>query len=249
VPGHPWVDLAGADNVRDLGGLPVDGGGRTRPGVLLRSGTLQHLTSADVHLLVEDLGVRTVIDLRLAEESAREGSALVGVDGVVNVSLPLWSADRVRADVVASAEMHVVDHYVAFLEGSAETIVAAARIVADPTRLPALFHCAAGKDRTGVLAAVLLDAVGVTRDAIVADYARSEERIEAIRARLARLETYRRMRAVARGTLTASPDTMSRFLDHLDTDYGGGAGYLRTHGAIEDDVRRLRTALVEESED
>jgi protein-tyrosine phosphatase len=251
MPGHPWVDLAGADNVRDLGGLPVAGGGRTRRGALLRSGTLQQLTAADVRILVEDVGVRTVVDLRLADESEQEGSALLGVDGIDYLSLPLWSADRVRADTVAYAEMDIVDHYVAFLEGSAETIVTAAKTFADPSRLPAVFHCAAGKDRTGVLAAVVLDAVGVTRDAIVADYARTEERIEAIRARLAELETYRRMRAVARGrgTMTATADTMSRFLHRLDGDYGGGAGYLRTHGATDDDVRRLRGAVVEESED
>jgi protein tyrosine/serine phosphatase len=250
VPGHPWVDLAGADNVRDLGGMPVDGGGRTRRGMLLRSGTLQHLTSADVGVLIGEVGVRTVVDLRLADESQREGSALLGVDGIDYLSLPLWSADSVRADTVAYAEMDIVDHYVAFLEGGAETVVAAVRTFADPTRLPALFHCAAGKDRTGVLAAVVLDAVGVTRDAIVADYARTEERIEAIRARLAELETYRRMRAVARGrgTMSANADTMARFLDHLGADYGGAAGYLRKHGATEDDLRGLRAALVEERE-
>jgi protein tyrosine/serine phosphatase len=247
----PWVELAGADNVRDLGGLPVRDGRRTRRASLLRSGTLQHLTEDDVRVLVEEIGLRTVVDLRLADEAEREGSALHGVDGVAYLSLPLWSADRVRADAVAYAEMDIVDHYLAFLDGSAETVVTAARTFADPDRLPAVFHCAAGKDRTGVLAAVLLDAVGVTHEAIVADYARTEERIDAIRARLAQLETYRRMRAVARGTgtMTADADTMRRFLDHLTTRYGGGAGYLAAHGATDDDLDALTAALVDDEGD
>jgi protein tyrosine/serine phosphatase len=246
---RPWLDLDGADNVRDLGGLPVVGGGSTRRGILLRSGTLQDLTDADVALLVDTVGLRTVVDLRLHDEAEREGSALRDVAGITHHALPLWSADRVRADAVADTGMDVVDHYVAFLEGSAESVVAAARVFAAPDSLPAVFHCAAGKDRTGVLAAVLLDAVGVTAEAIVTEYALTEQRIEAIRARLARLETYRRMQAVVkgRGVMVASEDTMERFLEHLRASYGGGVGYLGAHGFTDAELSALKRALVEDA--
>jgi protein tyrosine/serine phosphatase len=251
---RPWLDLEGADNVRDLGGLPVTDGGRTRYGVLLRSGTLQDLTEADVAHLIQDFGLRSVVDLRLHDEAAREGSALRAVPGVNHHPLPLWSADPVRADAVAHTGMDVVDHYVAFLEGGCESIVAAARLFAAPGSLPAVFHCAAGKDRTGVLAAVVLDAVGVTAEAIVDEYALTEQRIEAIRARLARLETYRRMRAVAqardargRGSMSANEDTMRRFLHHLRATYGGGAGYLAAHGFTAVELAALKRALVEDA--
>ena len=135
-----WIELEGADNTRDLGGLPA-GGGRTRFGRLLRAGTLQDLTTADVTHLTEALGVRTVVDLRLADEAAREGSALSGIPAVRYFSLPLSSTGKIRPDIVADgAEMNIVGHYIALLEGSATNIVTAARIFADDLRTPAIFH-------------------------------------------------------------------------------------------------------------
>jgi len=77
-----WIELEGADNTRDLGGLAVVGGGRTRFRRLLRAGTLQDLTAGDVAYLTEDLGIRRVVDLRLTDEAAREGSALSGIPAV-----------------------------------------------------------------------------------------------------------------------------------------------------------------------
>jgi protein-tyrosine phosphatase len=244
-----WIDLDGADNLRDLGGLPASGGGRTRFRRLLRSGTLQDLTPGDVGHLLNVVGVRTVVDLRLIAEAEREGSALSGVAAVRYLSLPLQSADGIRSDEVADAAvMDMVGHYFAFLEGSPGTIVSAARVFADGASLPAIFHCAAGKDRTGVLAAVVLDAVGVTGEAIAADYALTAQRLRRIRARLARLETYRAMGAVMRkvdGATTADPGSMEAFLAGLHERYGGGAGYLSARGMTGSELAALRSALVE----
>jgi protein tyrosine/serine phosphatase len=243
-----WVDLDGADNIRDMGGLSVTGGGRTRFGRLLRSGTLQELTVDDVAYLVDVVGVRTVVDLRLGEEAEREGSALSDLSAVRYLSLPLRSAGHVRADTVADASLDIVGHYLAFLEASAENIVTAVRTFADDVNLPAVFHCAAGKDRTGVLAAVVLDAIGVTRESIVADYTLTAQRLRQIDARLGRLETYREMLAVARGVRGASSadeESMAGFLGQLDAQYGGGACYLRTHGVSDGTLAALRLVLVE----
>ena len=246
-----WISLEGADNVRDLGGLPVAGGGRTRFGRLLRSGTLQDLTAADVAHLVNSIGVRTVVDLRLHDEAAREGSALSGIPAVHRIPLPLWSAGNVRSDAVADArEIDVLDHYLAFLAGSAENIVSAARVFAEDANLPVVFHCAAGKDRTGVLAAVVLDAIGVTSEAIVADYALTTERLAQIRARLAQFETYRTMMAAAsrriKGSGTADPDSMAAFLGQLRERHGGGRGFLAAHGMSDSELAALRAVLVEQ---
>jgi protein tyrosine/serine phosphatase len=92
---------------------------------------------------------------------------------------------------VAPAGLEIVGHDLALLEGSAGTIVTAVRAFADEAKLPAVFHCAAGKDRTGVLAAVVLDAIGVTHESIVTDYTLTAQRLRQIDARLGRLETYR----------------------------------------------------------
>jgi protein-tyrosine phosphatase len=244
-----WIDLEGADNTRDLGGLAVAGGGRTRFRKLLRAGTLQDLTAGDVAHLTEDLGVRTVVDLRLTDEAAREGSALAGIPAVRYFSLPLSSAGNVRSDIVADgAEMDIVGHYVALLEGSAANIVTAARTFADDIGGPAIFHCAAGKDRTGVLAAVLLDAVGVGREAIIADYALTGQRMKRISARLLRLATYRDMQALSRGikgAATADEESMAAFLGELHVRYRGGANYLTAHGLTVGELAALRAALTE----
>jgi len=244
-----WIELEGADNTRDLGGLAVAGGGRTRFRRLLRAGTLQDLTAGDVAYLTEDLGIRTVVDLRLTDEATREGSALSGIPAVRYFSLPLSSAGNVRSDIVADgAEMDIVGHYVALLESSAANIVTAARIFADDGSGPAIFHCAAGKDRTGVLAAVVLDAAGVGREAIIADYALTGQRMKQISARLLGLATYRDMRALSRGVkgaATADEESMAAFLDELHRRYGSGAGYLTAHGLSAGDLAALRAALVE----
>ena len=244
-----WVELEGADNTRDLGGLAVAGGGHTRFRRVLRAGTLQDLTPDDVRYLTEDVGIRTVMDLRLPDEAEREGSALSDIPAVRYLSLPLSSAGNIRADIVAdSAEIDIVAHYVALLEGSAANIVTAVRAFADDLSWPAIFHCAAGKDRTGVLAAVVLDAVGVSREAIIADYAMTGQRIEQIITRLLRLATYRDMQALSRGVkgaATADEESMAAFLDELHARYGNGAGYLTAHGMTRGELAALRDALVE----
>jgi protein tyrosine/serine phosphatase len=254
----PWIALDGADNARELGGLPTSDGGRIRRGALIRSGTLQDLTADAVSRLVDDIGIRTVIDLRLVEEAAREGSALAGVEALTYLALPLWTRqpprrsdhapDGDRAEVIEGGRSaDIVDHYIGYLEAT-DSVAASARAMADPDRLPLVFHCAAGKDRTGVLAAIVLDAVGVARDAIVADYALTAQRIGRIRDHLLRLETYREMSAVrdnARRAMSADPDSIRRLMGILDERYGGGAGYLRHCGLTDDELDSLRAALVE----
>jgi protein-tyrosine phosphatase len=244
-----WIELDGADNTRDLGGLPVADGGYTRFGRLLRAGTLQDLTAGDVTHLTQILGIQTVVDLRLGDEADREGSALSDIPAVRYLSLPLSSTGNIRSDTVAdAAEMDIVGHYVALLEGSAANIVTAARVFADEASLPAVFHCAAGKDRTGVLAAVVLDALGVSREAIIADYALTSQRMKQISARLLRLETYREMQALSRGikgAATADEDSMAAFLAELRGRYNGGADYLTAHGMTAGELGALRAALLE----
>ena len=243
-----WIDLDGADNIRDMGGLPVTGGGRTRFRRLLRSGTLQDLSADDVTRLVNIVGVRTVVDLRQSDEAEREGSALSDIPAVRYLSLPLSSAGNIRPDTVAdAAAMDIVAHYLALVEGSARNIVSAVRVFAGEVDLPAVFHCAAGKDRTGVLAAVVLDAIGVSSEAIIGDYALTAQRMRQISARLVRLPTYRSMLAVShgiKGAATADETSMAEFLDELHGRYGGGAGYLKAHGIDSGELAALRTALV-----
>ncbi|AEH10844.1 MULTISPECIES: tyrosine-protein phosphatase [Protofrankia] len=248
-----WFNLVGADNVRDLGGLPTRDGASTRPGQLLRGDTVQELTKDDVVTLRNNYGLRTVIDLRAEAEIAREGRGPLAAEAVAYHNLSFLPGEFVMADdprypliVADRASQDRVEHYLDYLRGAPDAVAGALRLLADPGRLPALFHCAAGKDRTGVLAAVVLDIAGVERDAVIADYVASNERIDRVDRRLARRPTYDRARSSARTDgMSCRPEVISRFLTALDDTWGGAAGWARHAGVPDDALRSLRANLTD----
>lgn len=242
-----WVELEGVDNVRDLGGLPVSGGRRTKRGVVFRSSTLQELTYDDLDLVLGAHRVRTILDLRLPDEAAREGHGLLAGSGVTVLNLPVRKASSTLRDVVVpdARSTDLAELYTGLLRGSAHSVVMAARVIAQPDQQSVVFHCAAGKDRTGVLAAVLLDAVGVATDAVVDDYVMSAERQHEVRERLVRLPAYQNLPPVAHGVMGVEGTAMQRFMAALHGEYGGGARFLVEHGLTEQEFDALRVALIE----
>jgi len=173
--GVAWLELDGAVNARDVGGLPTVDGRRTRSGVLLRADNLQTLTPADVQLLVDRLGLRTVLDLRTSAEVESEGPGpLRSRPEVSHHHLDLvphgfeGRAALARAIPDKNAPEHPMDHFYAdYLTDAPASIATALRLIADPGSGAVLVHCAAGKDRTGVVVAVALSLVGVRRDEVV----------------------------------------------------------------------------------
>jgi protein-tyrosine phosphatase len=246
-----WLPLTGAENVRDLGGLPLTAGGTTRSGVLLRGDTLQELTEDDVALL-RRIGLRTVIDLRTVTEAEMEGRGLLAEEPIAYANLPFIpdetfasNQDRARQIVVADRrERDRVAHYLNYLHHAGDRVVEAVRIMASPDGLPALFHCAAGKDRTGVLAALVLDTVGVEREAVIADFALTNERLDRIGSRLRRMPTYANYTgSLTQDDMAADPQTIADVMASLDSEYGGAAGWLLAAGLRRDELASLRAAL------
>jgi protein-tyrosine phosphatase len=254
-----WVDLDGAVNVRDLGGLDVSGGGCTTHGMLLRADNLQALTARDVARLVEELGVRAVVDLRTGVEVTLEGPGPLVGDGRVEIRhRSLLAESGERTDVAVDArlpwqgkplegdpsESTAVRSYLGYLRDRPDSIVAALRDIAGATGA-IVVHCAAGKDRTGVVCALALEAVGVEREAIVADYVATGERLAPLLGRLRASATYA-------ADLDGRPDeshrpraeTMSRFLELVDHHHGGARRWLEGHGFGARDVRALTARLV-----
>ncbi|MGY1620320.1 tyrosine-protein phosphatase [Geodermatophilus sp. SYSU D00691] len=271
---HPdrWIRLAGTANTRDLGGLPTTDGGHTLPGRILRSDNLQTLTADDVRLLVDELKVREVIDLRTTAEVLLEGRGpLRDVPDVVHRHFSLLPERGHRTDVfaveeddelpelpagwqesvlprqVAEGDEHeppAVRSYLGYLHDRADAVVEALRALADGGPGAAVVHCAAGKDRTGVVVALSLAVAGVPHDEIVADYALTAQVIHDIVARLAATPTYAedmQRRAVADHTPHAA--TMEGLLRVLDERHGGPIGWLESHGFGADDRAALRSRL------
>ncbi|SDO61356.1 protein-tyrosine phosphatase [Microbacterium testaceum StLB037] len=231
--------VSGAVNFRDVGGLPA-GGRRTCSGVLYRSGNLVAVDDAGARTLRE-LGIRRVIDLRDESEVAHAPSRLD--DGVEIQHEPLFLGS------VASffaRDLSLDDMYAALVDDSAERVVSAVRGILNAQ--PVLVHCTVGKDRTGVTVAIALAAAGVDREAVIADYARTEDFLPAERnARvLAAIRAVHPGNVHAEALATRSPAPVMRaLLDRLDREFGSAAGYLLANGMSATETERLREVLID----
>jgi protein-tyrosine phosphatase len=137
-------------------------------------------------------------------------------------------------------EPRVVQAYLSYMSARPDSIVGSIRTIAN-ARGAVLVHCAAGKDRTGVVVALALDAVGVDRDAIVGDYLATAQRIDAIMARLVSSETYRsELEGHDPQAHAPLPGTMERVFELVDDAFGGSAAWLASHGLSAVELERLR---------
>jgi len=268
-----WLHLDGTTNTRDLGGLPTVDGGETVFGRILRSDNLQTLSEADVRTLVEDVGLTEVVDLRTTAEVLLEGrSPLRDVDGVTHRHFTLLpergrrtdvfaaelTDEEIRADLPADwaesllprhvaagdeGELPAVRSYLGYLVDGTDNVLAALRALTTAEGA-AVVHCAAGKDRTGVVSAFALAVAGVEPEAIVADYAQTAEVIDALVAKLAASPTYAED-MTSRGVAVHTPraETMRRVLELLDERWGGPLGWLEQHGFGAGEQAALRGRL------
>lgn len=232
----------GCPNSRDLGGYPTHDGTETRWGAIVRSDNLTPLTETGRRALVA-YGVQTIIDLRGPREVADLPNpyAEPGPHGVAYANVPFESPaenlDR-EPDSLAIQYRWMLD---TFQGGVATILTAIARAPAGGV----LIHCMGGKDRTGLIAALLLDLAGVERAVISEDYALTTE---CLRARddawLASAPQLRAERARLLAKFEARAEVMIDALDHLDRRYGGVAPYLTTAGVAPDDIASVRRRLL-----
>lgn len=170
------VPLFAVHNFRDLGGYPTCDGRETRWRTLYRADGLYRLTSEDAQVVI-DRGVRTVIDLRTDKEVATRGTFPVDQHAVSYHHLPI--SDSTWGETVTPEFDDTVDFlvwaYRDMLAKAAPRFADAITLLSQQSVLPAVFHCAAGKDRTGILASLILGALGVDAAIIAADYGLTEQ--------------------------------------------------------------------------
>jgi protein-tyrosine phosphatase len=245
LPAERHIALEGSVNFRDLGGYLGLDGRRTRWGHLYRADGLSHLTAGD-HEVLQELGVSTVIDLRTNEEIDRDRFD-VETTPVTYHHAPL--IQRVAGDTrdFEAAPFLLRDTYVTMLTKATSQIRLAVEVLADVENHPVVFHCAAGKDRTGVLAALVLGLVGVAPETIVEDYALTQLAMERLREKiLARNpELAERMSTTVNEVMSAAPENMERFLTVVEERHGTIEGYAESIGIEQRTIQALRQGFLE----
>jgi protein-tyrosine phosphatase len=238
------IELEGCLNFRDLGGYRTHDGQTVRWGQVFRSDALHLLTPADVQRLRDDLRIGEVIDLRSTDELRADGRGPLAGEAMRFHHLPLF--DGIPAEVADRPDVrNLADRYFLLAEFARAPIARVLTTLAE-TSQPAVYHCAAGKDRTGVISAIVLGLLGVDDEIIVADYALTQENLEQIIDRLMATEGYQSMlAALPPDTLHAAPETMIALLERLRVKYGSMSDYAQQAGVPAAAIQRLRERLLD----
>jgi protein-tyrosine phosphatase len=252
-PAQREVFFEACFNFRDLGGYQTADGRHLRWATLYRSDTLHRLTAADVEAF-RRLGLRTVVDLRSMTEIDQYGRLGISDASLTWHNVPLL--DNVRLSPRDPSDPSPVlppevagpgEGYVQIAEEFAGSVAEIFRILVGEDALPAVFHCTSGKDRTGIIAALVLEVLGVADDVIGSDYflteatqTRSGPWIEQhepeFAAYLAQIPPDRR---------SPRPERILGFLTGLRAKYGSVPGFLASAGVSERQLNILRARLVE----
>jgi protein-tyrosine phosphatase len=229
-------------NARDLGGYPTADGCTTRWGAIVRSDSLTALTPAGQEALISH-GVRSIVDLRLPDEAVHQPHPFAepGDHGIAYTNVSFVDPAAAPPEGVTT----LADDYKRMLDRFQQQVAAVIAVIAEAPEGGVLVHCAAGKDRTGLIAAILLGLVGVAPETIGADYALTAE---CLRPREAawlengpgdRAERQERLRRFA-----PTAEVMLAVLDHLIKRYGGVEAYLLQAGVAPEDLTRVRARLL-----
>jgi protein-tyrosine phosphatase len=248
------LPLEGTQNFRDLGGYPAGAGRRVRWGAVFRSDSLASLSDADLGYL-ERLGLTLVCDFRGDAEVEEEPNRLAGRAGFEYWRQPLGDASVQPAEWrrrFESGDFGEIDaswltrSYRGMIDSCAPEIGAVFRRLAGADGIPAVLHCTAGKDRTGVTAALLLLLLGVPREWVIEDYALTGRYTEG---RIRAAERYFRERGIDPSRVSAlmgsEPATLAAALDHLDAAHGGAERWAHEQAGLTDaELAALRSALL-----
>lgn len=241
------ITLEAVHNFRDLGGYPTSTGQSTKWRTLFRADGLYRLTTGDAQVVI-DLGVKTVIDLRTEKELQTRGKFPVEKFPVNFHHLSIIDATWNDGDtpVIEDTVEFLVWAYREMLEHANKKFADAINLLGSKEVLPAVFHCAAGKDRTGVLAAFVLSILGVPDQIISADYGITERGMQRllIWAKVHQPELADAYANMPARFAASDPRAMAIILDDLNTKYGSVQNFVREIGVTEATADTLRSTLL-----
>jgi len=249
------IPLEGPANFRDLGGYETHHGEFVRTGRVFRSDSLSFMTDADVVHVTEVLGLRTVIDLRAAKEV--EQFTHGPLELLESMPVRVWHVpivDETRrahdgrdADAWANGQVIPLDElYLLMLNRFGHRFIAVLDLIAAADSQPVVFHCAAGKDRTGLVAMLILGLLEVDPDIIAADYALTHDRMPVLLERHQARAQDGTMAEVAQQKWAVDAVAMRSVIDRLVSDHGSIEGYVLAQGLAPEAINALRASLLEE---
>jgi protein-tyrosine phosphatase len=243
------IPLDGPANFRDLGGYETDHGRLVRTGRVYRSDSLSFMTDEDVRHVTEVLGLRTVIDLRAGHEVEQFTHGPLAT--LEQLPVRVWHVPiidetrRPEPGWSAGPEPEIDEIYLMMLEQFGHRFIAVLELIAMADSQPLVFHCAAGKDRTGLVAMLVLGLLGVDADVIATDYALTHDRMPVLLERHQARAAEGGVAEVARQRWAIDAAAMRAVTQHLLDDHGSIEGYARSHGLSSNAIDRLRASLLE----
>jgi protein-tyrosine phosphatase len=243
------IDFDNILNFRDLGGLRTGKGRTVAQQRVFRSAEFCSMTRNDFDRLTGEIGLNTVIDLRSGQERENQGMGLLAEAQIqiYNISL-LTRGNNINTDEKHYSEFANMGEFYIYLtsnEHFSRRLIEALEIIAVPENYPLVFHCAVGKDRTGLLAAVLLSTLGVRDEDIIEDYAMSAPHMLSVIERLnSQPETAERVKRIPAMFWEATPESMAILLAEIRKEHGSATEYLKANGADSTLVQRLEKALL-----
>lgn len=228
-------------NCRELGGMPLKDGNIFREGLFIRSGS-PHYLKPDQIQEVKDYGIKTVVDLRGLEEIKQAGNPFIGDPDVCYYNVPLLNGNPndTKDQTMQYLRTHILgDYYIIIAEEMGDLLVEIMRVLLN-SKGTALFHCHHGKDRTGVVAAILYLISGASREDIITNYKVSYEYLKDFLAPF-----IRKMPEDLRHALRSDEENMIKFLDYLDEKWGGDVTkLLMANGLTSDEISQLKAKCI-----
>lgn len=238
------ITLTGSFNFRDLGGLIADTGKAVRTGKLFRADGLHALTDEDMEVLAGKR-IATVIDLRTSGELEQTGPARLTQHGARHLHLSIMEGDVSSAESREWREDYTLGMmYGDMIANRGSQFAAVLQAIGEAGNLPAVFHCAAGKDRTGVTAAMIYGILGVSNDQIVADYALTNAAMEKMREAWASRGADTHSRNYPAHVMRADPENMEQFLELVEKRHGSMVGYLESIGVSDQTMQSIRDQML-----